>query len=220
MELIQSIQILAFLVLVGAIANVAARRVRTGVRIYAAQSLVLGVLVGLMGYQLNEPHVYVAAALVVVVKGFAMPGIFLYIIKKIRVKRELESFLGIPSSLMIAAGLVGLGFYVSQTAFGLGVGDYAHLPATLLGVSLATMLIGFFLMLNRKKAISAVIGLSVMENGLFLAAMALTSGMPLIIEAGVFFEFLAGAVLMGILILKINERFDGINTHDMHTLVD
>jgi hypothetical protein len=25
---------------------------------------------------------------------------------------------------------------------------------------------------------------------------------------------------MGILILKINERFDGINTHDMHTLVD
>lgn len=220
MALSQTIEFLALLVLAGAVANVGARRMRTGVWIYAAQSLALAAVSGCVAYALNEPHIYWAAGLAAVVKGIAIPQVIFYILKKIEVKRELESFLGIPSSLLVASVLIGLAFYAASGALGLGLSDFGGLPSTLLAVSLAVMLIGFFLMINRKKAISQVIGLSVMENGLFLAAIALTSGMPLVIEMGVFFELLIGAMLMGILILKIKSSFDTINVHEMHTLTD
>lgn len=216
----QTIEFLSLLVLTGAIANVGSRRVRTGVRLYALQSLALAATAACVAYTLEEPHLYLAAALAAVVKGFAIPQIIFYILKKIEVKREVESFLGIPSSLLVAALLVGLAFHASNTALGLGITEFGALPSTLLAVSLAVMLIGFFLMINRKKAITQVIGLSVMENGLFLAAIALTSGMPLVIEMGIFFELMIGVMLMGILILKIKTSFDTINVHEMHTLTD
>lgn len=220
MDLTTTIEALSLLVLAGAVANVGARRMRTGVWIYAAQSLALSAVAACVAYALNEPHIYLAAALAAVVKGIAIPQVIVYILKKIEVRREVESFLGIPSSLLVAAVLVGLAFYAANSALGLGIGEFGALPSTLLAVSLGVMLIGFFLMINRKKAITQVIGLSVMENGLFLAAIALTSGMPLVIEIGVFFELLIGAMLMGILILKIKAGFDTINVHEMHTLTD
>lgn len=220
MDLTKTIEFLALLVLAGAVANVGARRMRTGVWIYALQSLALAAVAAVVAHALHEPHIYLAAALVALVKGIAIPQVIFYILKKIEVKREVESFLGIPSSLLVAALLVGLAFYAANTALGFGITEFGALPSTLLAVSLAVMLIGFFMMINRKKAITQVIGLSVMENGLFLAAVALTSGMPLVIELGVFFELLIGAMLMGILILKIKSSFDTINVHEMHTLTD
>lgn len=220
MDHAKTIEFLSLLVLAGAIANVGARRVRTGVWLYAFQSLALAAASAFVAYALHEPHIYLAAGLAALIKGFAIPQVIFYILKKIEVKREVESFLGIPSSLLVAALLVGLAFYAANAALGLGIGEFGELPSTLLAVSLAVMLIGFFMMINRKKAITQVIGLSVMENGLFLAAIALTSGMPLVIELGVFFELLIGAMLMGILILKIKSSFDTINVHEMHTLTD
>lgn len=220
MDLTNAVEFLSLLVLAGAIANVGARRMRTGVWIYAAQSFALAAAAACVAYTLHEPHIYLAAALAAGVKGVAIPQVMFYILKKIEVRREVESFLGIPSSLLVAALLVGLAFYAANRALGLGIGEFGAGPSTLLAVSLAVMLIGFFLMINRKKAITQVIGLSVMENGLFLAAIALTSGMPLVIEIGVFFELLIGAMLMAILILKIKSTFDTINVHEMDTLTD
>lgn len=220
MDVTKAVEFLSLLVLAGAIANVGTRRVRTGVWLYSAQSLALAGAAACVGYQLHEPHMYLAAVLAALVKGFAIPQVIFYILRKIEVKREVESFLGIPSSLLVAAVLVGLAFFAANSALGLGITEFGELPSTLLAVSLGVMLIGFFLMINREKAITQVIGLSVMENGMFLAAVALTSGMPLVIELGVFFELLVGAMLMAILILKVNTNFHSINTHEMHTLTD
>jgi hydrogenase-4 component E len=41
-------------------------------------------------------------------------------------------------------------------------------------------------MISRKKAIGQIIGFLVIENGLFVTAMFLTSGMPFIVDIGIF----------------------------------
>lgn len=211
---------LALAILAGALANVSAHRMRTGVWLYAAQSSVLALVAALVAYQLHEPHLYWVAGLVLLVKGLGIPRVMRYVMRQVEIRREVESFLGIPSSLLVCAALVALAYYAAQTALGLGLNGVASLPSNLLAVSLANVLVGFFIMINRKKALSQVIGLSVMENGLFLAALTLTTGMPLIIEIGVFFELLMGVMLMGILIFKIQGSFHTIDTHAMHTLRD
>lgn len=220
MILEKALEVCSLLILAGAIAIVGARRMHTVVSLYAFQSLTLGVVAALVAYHLEEPHIYVVAFLTVAIKAIAIPSVIHYVMRQIEIRREVESFLGVPSSLLVAALLVAMAYYAAYSTLGLGLDAVPQLLSSLLGVSLANVLIGFFLMINRRKAISQAVGLSVMENGLFLAAIALTSGMPLVIEFGVFFELLIGAMLMGILIFKIKESINSINTDELSYLKD
>ena len=71
-----------------------------------------------------------------------------------------------------------------------------------LQISIAVILIGLFIMITRKKAITQVIGLLCMENGLFLAGFSLTFGMPIIIRVGVLFDMLMGVIILGIFLSR------------------
>ena len=52
-------------------------------------------------------------------------------------------------------------------------------------------------MVIRKKALTQVIGLVTMENGIYLAAVAATRGLPLAVEFGVALDVLTGVAVMG-----------------------
>ncbi|MDP2841144.1 MAG: hypothetical protein Q8O17_02555 [Candidatus Methanoperedens sp.] len=64
-----------------------------------------------------------------------------------------------------------------------------------------------------------MLGILIMENGLFLGAISLTSGMPLLVELGIFFDVLIGVLIMGILIFRINKTFETIDTDMLKTLI-
>jgi hydrogenase-4 component E len=80
-----------------------------------------------------------------------------------------------------------------------------------LPVSLAITLLGFFAMITRKKAITQILGLITMEDGLFFAALSTSYGMPLIVELGVFFDILVSVIIMGVYVYRIKESFDSID---------
>lgn len=92
------------------------------------------------------------------------------------------------------------------------------LAANCLPISLALVLVGLFVMITRKKAIAQMMGLMLMENGLFLVAIAITSGMPLVVELGIFFDLFLGVLIMGILAFRINRTFDSINVNRLQKL--
>ena len=56
-------------------------------------------------------------------------------------------------------------------------------------------------MASRRKALAQMVGLFASENGIFFTAMAVSQGMPLIIEIGVILDVVLGALVMGILVL-------------------
>lgn len=214
------IEVMAILILACAVSMIGSRRIRTGIWLYCLQSLGLATIAAMIAHQLHEPHIYAAAGLALAVKAIAIPTVMLHVYKRLEIRRDFESFLGITTSLLVSALLVAISFYAAKSALGLGLHELSVLPASLLGSSLSNVLLGFFMMINRKKALSQVIGLSVMENGLFLAAIALTSGMPLVIEIGILAELLVAAMLMGILIFKIGRNFDSIDTQRLSSLKD
>ena len=75
-------------------------------------------------------------------------------------------------------------------------------------------------MISRKKAITQVMGLLTMENGMFMAAYSVAYGMPLIVELGVFFDILMAALIMGLFVFRINRTFDSIDTTILRRLHD
>ena len=81
-------------------------------------------------------------------------------------------------------------------------------------------MIGFFVIIARRKAMTEIVGLLMMENGLFLAAISLTYGMPMIVEIGIFFDVLVATIIMGVFAFKINHTFETVDTTLMRRLRD
>lgn len=205
---------LAALALLAALLMVITKRMDNAVRILSFQALALAATAGAVGYFTGNRHMYLVALLTVAVKAVAIPYFTFYIIDRIGVTREVERYLSTKTSLVVAVGLVVLAYYVVEPSI---------VPSTLLTknclpVSVAMILIGLFLMISRKKALTQMMGIIVMENGLFLAAVATTYGMPLVVELGIFFDLFVGVLIMGILSFRINQTFDSINTDRLQKL--
>ncbi|HEX7627473.1 MAG TPA: hypothetical protein VF354_00945, partial [Candidatus Methanoperedens sp.] len=95
----------------------------------------------------------------------------------------------------------------------------SELSSLALSASMSLVSIGLFIMISRKKALMQMLGILIMENGLFLGAISLTNGMPLLVELGIFFDVLIGVLIMGILIFRINKTFESIDTDLLKTLI-
>ena len=73
---------------------------------------------------------------------------------------------------------------------------------------MALILLGVLVMASRRKALVQMVGLFASENGIFFTAMAVSQGMPLIIEIGVILDVVLGALVMGILVLRVRSSVD------------
>jgi hydrogenase-4 component E len=191
----------------------------TLVRLFALQSVALGLLALAIGYFADAPHIYVVAALTLGLKGLVIPWVLLYVMDKIKTDKEVEPLVGIPLSLLLCGVLTIVAFYVTQPII-FTSGAITTITKNCLAISLAVVLIGFFTMISRKKAITQIMGLLTMENGLFLAAISVTYGMPMIVELGIFFDVLVAVIIMGLFAFRINRTFESVDTTILRRLRD
>jgi hydrogenase-4 component E len=124
------------------------------------------------------------------------------IVRQMKVTHDVEPYISNTLSLTISGILVAV-VYTSLSE-GIFVTGFSR---NVLQVSIAVLLIGLFIMITRRKAITQVIGLLFMENGLFLAGFSLTFGMPIIIELGILFDMLMGVIILGIFSIQIKRTF-------------
>ena len=210
----QMVDLCAALLLVTCFAIVAQRRLSACVDEFALQSVFLAVTAALVAFLTGIHHIYVAAALTVVIKVIVIPRILKKVVERLNVTRELVMNVNIPAGLLICGALVILAFFITQPIIPLGF----LLTRDSLSIALAIVLIGFFIMIARKKAVTQVIGFLVMENGLFLGATVAAHGMPLIVELGIFFDVLVAVLIIGIYTHRIQDAFDSVDTSKLTVL--
>lgn len=213
------ITLMAAFVLVLQIAMVGQRWLVTNIRIFAAQSFLLACMANTIAYYNHAPHIYIAAVLTFLVKVVFLPLLMVRLVTKIEIRQEIEPLINVPLSILISGGLTTVGYVVAESFYHPEVGTA---PATLghntLAVAISLFLIGFFMMINRRKALTQVLALLSLENGLFLAAISLTYGMPLVVELGVFFDLLVATMVLGILVYRIRETFDSMDVSKLRRL--
>ena len=210
----RTIDILAVLMLMSTIVLIGSSRLRVCIWAYALRSFVLALVSGLIAYFSGIHHIYVATGVSIALKVIVIPGFLFYIINKIKIKEDVESFINYTLSLFIACGLILIAYYSTQSILTFENVFMRHC----LPVSLAITLLGFFVMISRKKAITQILGLLAMEDGLFFAALSTSYGMPLVVELGVFFDILVSVIIMGIYVYRIKETFDTIDTDVLREL--
>ena len=186
----------------------------TAIRLYGAQSWLLGIIAVAIALAEDRPHLFVTAALTVGLKGLLIPWFLMRVVDRIGIRREIEPFLNVPASLLICLGLTVVGYRVS-TGFPEGALGLTH---HVIGVGLSMLLIGLFLMVTRKKAVTQILALLTVENAVFLIALGITSGMPFVVELGISFDVLLAVLVLGILVRRIVDRFESMDVSRLSQL--
>lgn len=191
----------------------AARRISTCAYLFAVQSAILTAEVVAAGYVQHIPEAYVIAGVVLLAKVIGIPFALLWLMKKLHTPHGVGASLSPGYSIFVMSGLIVLSFAVVRLYL-----RELRAAEVILAAAVALILSGAFLMVTRSKALMLMIGLLVLENGIFLAALVTTFGMPLIIEIGIVFDLLIGLLLMGIFVFRIRDTFDHLDVSRLRRL--
>lgn len=207
-------QILIYSLLVTVISMLQVRKIATSVKLLAFQSILLTILSLVTAFQTETWSLLFTAGLTLTVKAIAIPYILHYTIEKINIKRILEPYISRQLSFSLALVLLIVSYYVTSQL---------HLPGEesvreFLPVAISLIFLGSLIMIVHKKAIMQGIGLITIENGLFLLTISIFTGMPLIVELGIFFEMLIMVIIIGILSFRIHSAFHSLSTDKLKEL--
>lgn len=198
---------------------VATSRIAAAIRASAMQGLSLALLPFALASDGTPEHLAHAALIatgVLLLKALLIPWLLLRALRKAQIRREVEPFVSAHVSLLLGALLIGVAFWASAQL----PAPRASTPTLLVPVALATLLIGFFIIVSRNKAITQVVGYLLMENGIFVFGMSLAREMPFVVELGILLDVLVGVFVFGIVIHHISEAFDHVDTHALSELKD
>jgi hydrogenase-4 component E len=210
----QLITLMAALMLVVQLFLVVQRMLLTSIRLFAIQSVLLAGIAGVIAFVHNAGHVYVIAALTIIGKVVLLPRLLNRLVRRIKITQEIEPLLNAPTSMLLCGALTLLGYIVARPFTSM-----ERLGNNTLAIAMTLVLTGFFLMFNRRKAITQVLALLTVENGVMLAAVALTTyGMPLVVELGIFFDVMVAVMILGILVYRIRETFASMDTSKLSQL--
>jgi hydrogenase-4 component E len=200
--------------LVSAYLMVGQKALVTAIRLYGLQSLLLGTAATTIALSESRHELFVTAGITVALKATLIPWFLTRIIDRIGIHREIEPFLNVPASLLVSLALTVIGYRVSS-GFPVGARGVSH---HLIGVALSMLLIGLFLMVTRKKAITQILALLTVENAVFLVAVGVTSGMPFVVELGISFDVMLAVLVLGILVRRIVDRFESMDVSRLSKL--
>jgi hydrogenase-4 component E len=178
---------------------------------FALHALVVSLSVAWQAYIQHAPHLYITAAIALIVKAVVIPVALHRIILRLGIHRTIEPVVGIGLTMLGGIGLVALSVMV-MLPITAAAGTLARED---LAFALSVVLLGLLMMISRRNAVSQVIGFMSIENGLILAATG-AKGMPLVVEISVAFSILIALIVIGVFLFRIRERFDTVDIHALH----
>jgi hydrogenase-4 component E len=186
------------------------RRLFAVLTIYAYQALILAVAAAWQAHAQQATHLFITAAIALVVKAGVIPLLLRRIIIRLDIHRTIETALGIGATLVVGMALVALSVLLVLPV----TTQSGALTRESLAVALSVVLLGLLMMITRRNAVSQVVGFMSLENGLILAAVGV-KGMPLVVEISVAFEVMVAFIIFGIFFFHIRERFDTLDVHEI-----
>jgi hydrogenase-4 component E len=174
--------------------------------VFALQAVVLSASVAWQAHIQHAPHLYVTAAIALVLKATIIPLALRRVVVRLGIHRTIETVVGIGPTMLAGMGLVALSMVVMLKA----TATADPLAREDLAFALSVVLLGLMMMVTRRNAVGQVVGFMSLENGLILAATG-AKGMPLVVEISVAFSVLVAFIVIGVFLFRIRERFDSVD---------
>ncbi len=195
-------------------AVVGARRISDYVPAYVAQSLLVTAIAVTVGIGTQRWDLLLVAGLTILVKVVAIPRMLGSVIRRLPNRPEQAPLFNTAASLVCAIVLTIIASFTAPTVVAPG----AVLNEPPLAISLALVLFGLFVLSVRRHVIAQLVGLLTIENGLFSGAIAIVSGMPLLVEFGILFDVLVAVIVLTLLVSLLHRTITSADTLDLRRL--
>jgi hydrogenase-4 component E len=205
---------LAAFVLLTTFGMLVQKRIYGLIPLFALQGFFLALNTAVVGYVASKQHLYISSALSLSLKVIVLPYILHVLIHRLKIHKDVESLVNVPTTMLIGIALVILSYHITAPIRELST----LVTRSTLAIALATVMIGLLMMITRRNAVTQIVGFLAIENGLFFAATSATYGMPLVVEIGVALDILIAAFIFGIFFFHIHKTFDSLDVSQMSSL--
>lgn len=185
---------------------------------FSVESLTIAALSVAVGYYGGYPELYLIGLLTALFRGLVLPYLIWQIVKGTQINREIHAMIQPSTCLVVGAFAVVFALLVAVK-----IAQTADLSETIIILALTVMLsmklIGFLMLTVRYEAISQVLGLLVLENGIFLGSQILVPGMPMLLELVILFDLLVVVACFGVLVRYLMRHVGSTDTTQLRKLV-
>ncbi|WP_067792268.1 hypothetical protein [Actinomadura formosensis] len=186
------------------------------VRLFALQGGALALLIAVLGVHEGDAEVVALALGIGALRALVLPWLLRRALAGGAANRETQPLVNVATSLTIAALLGLLAYAVSRPIVRLDPTPATHAVP----IALTVVLIGLFVLVTRRRALSQIVGFLLMDNGITAVAFLTTSGVPLIVELGVSLDVLLAVLVLQVLTARMRAAFGDTDLDDLRELRD
>ena len=208
------LNLILFILLASGLSIVYSTRVQNALNWWTLQTVAVSILILAQGVYNHELEVIFVGVLLLIGKAGIIPILLRRVLNESKTEWVGEIYLKRSFSLVVAGALTLMAYEVTKPFMALPQPGFRNG----LAVAIALIFFGLLLMMIRKVSIVQVLGILLIDNGIFLAGFFLTQGMPLLVEMGSMFDILVGIVVIVILSKQMLENYDSLNVNHMRSL--
>ena len=192
------------------------RRLAAIVRLFAIQGAALAALVAVLAVHQHDAELGAVAVGIGQLRAIALPRLLRPALQAAGETRETQPLVNVAASLLAAAVLALLAYAVTQPVVRLAPSPATHAVP----VAVTVLLLGFFVLVTRHRALSQLAGFLLMDNGITAAAFLTTAGVPLVVELGVSFDVLLAVLVLQVLTTRMRAAFGSTDLDELRELHD
>ncbi len=184
--------------------------------LYIFQSLAIGALLLLSLFSNFSVLLLLAVICTIVVKGIIAPFFFTKLIKKNQLQFSASTYLNTPLTLLSVALIV----MIVRIIFLKALTSFDEVSSDLLLLSLASIFVSVFVLINRKGALSQILGVLSLENS--IVSFALFAGLEQspALQFGITFNILVWVLISSVFVTLIYKQFGTLDVTSMKKLIE
>ncbi len=148
-------------------------------------------------------------------KALVLPMILRYVIRRTGINRVHAASVAVFNQLLLSMGLLLGSLVVTHYMASEGAFDRVFF-----GVALYALLSGMLLIITHKRIFSHLVGFLVIENGVFLFAMAIGAEMPYLVNIAILLDLVMSVLMLGLVIGRIGRHYHNFHVDSLNTLKD
>ncbi|MBW6440637.1 hypothetical protein K0B03_01220 [Patescibacteria group bacterium] len=183
---------------------------------YLLQSTVVFLMLILISYSESSITLLVTAIIMFLVKVIIAPRFFLKLINNNQVKSSASSYLSTPVTLFVVMFIV---IFANSSVFEVLISLSEKVDKTI-PFAIASILSSIFLIINRRGALSQIIGILYLENSIISFAFLIEIKQTLVLELGILFDISVWIVIAVVFISMVYKNFGSLNISEIKKLQD
>ena len=192
------------------------RQLSAIIGLLTVQGVLLAGLAALLGTRDGGAELYAVAVGVLLLKAGVLPAVLRRVLADSGAFRETQPLVNVPASLLAAALLTLLAYAVSRPLVDLDPSPTTHAVP----VGMVMVLLGFFVLVTRRRALSQVAGFLLLDNGIAATAFLVTAGVPLVVELAVSMDLLLVVLVLQVLTASLQATFGVTDIDELRELRD